>query len=89
MLNLRSRVMYINFRPNGDVYLNDKPVASHELMDRMMEAARWDPQPEIYIIPAADLDSYQFIGKVIYGAQRAGFGTGKVHLFAQAENDPA
>jgi biopolymer transport protein ExbD len=88
MPNYRSRFMYINFRPNGDVYLNHKHVAGIDVIEHLMNAAKSYPQPEIYVIPSADIGQYEFIGKVIYGAQRAGFEVGKVHIFMQAANDP-
>ena len=56
----------------GDVFWNEQPVAdSDALFERLSKIAVIEPQPELHI--RGDQDArYEFIGRVILTAQRAG-----------------
>jgi biopolymer transport protein ExbD len=56
----------------GDMFWNAQPVAdTNALLDRLKEVAVQDPQPEVHIRGDQQV-RYEFIGKVILTAQRAG-----------------
>jgi len=56
----------------GNIYWNEKAVPDFaNLLERMKTEAVKDPQPEVHI--RGDLATrYEFVGKVVFAAQRAG-----------------
>jgi biopolymer transport protein ExbD len=56
----------------GEVYWNDQRLADErDLLDRLQQVARQDPQPVVHI--RGDLDgSYEGVGRVVLAIQRAG-----------------
>ena len=62
----------------GDIYWNDKRLASREeLLERVKAAAVKKPQPEIHI--RGDKDTrYEAIGRVMYMIQRGGIVEGRL-----------
>ena len=57
---------------DGDVFWNQQPVAdADELLEKLKKVSVMEPQPEVHI--RGDQQArYEFIGKVIVAAQRAG-----------------
>jgi biopolymer transport protein ExbD len=57
---------------DGDVYWGLTPVRDNdELVDRLKKVAVQQPQPEVHI--RGDLSGrYEFVGRVVFAAQRAG-----------------
>jgi biopolymer transport protein ExbD len=56
----------------GNIYWNEKAIPDMAtLLERMKEAAVKDPQPEVHIRGDANT-RYEFVGKVVYAAQRGG-----------------
>jgi biopolymer transport protein ExbD len=57
---------------DGDIYWGMQPVRDNEeLVDRLKKVAVLQPQPEVHI--RGDLSGrYEFVGRVVFAAQRAG-----------------
>jgi biopolymer transport protein ExbD len=57
---------------DGDVYWGMQPVRDNaDLVDRLKKVAVQQPQPEVHI--RGDLGGrYEFVGRVVFAAQRAG-----------------
>jgi len=57
---------------DGDIYWNTQPIADHDaLLERLKEEAVKEPQPALQI--RGDQETrYEFVGRVIVTAQRAG-----------------
>ncbi len=62
----------ISVDKEGNIYWNEKAIPDMAtLLERMKEAAVKDPQPEVHIRGDANT-RYEFVGKVVYAAQRGG-----------------
>ncbi len=62
----------ISVDKEGNIYWNEKSIPDMAtLLDRMKEVAVKDPQPEVHIRGDANT-RYEFVGKVVFAAQRAG-----------------
>ena len=62
----------ISVDKDGNIYWNDKAIPdAAALLERMKEVAVKDPQPEVHIRGDANT-RYEFVGKVVFAAQRAG-----------------
>ena len=62
----------ISVDKDGNIYWNDKAVSDlGNLLEKMKTEAVKDPQPEVHIRGDANT-RYEFVGKVVFAAQRAG-----------------
>ena len=62
----------ISVAKDGSVYWNESPVGKKgELVDQLKSVAVLDPQPEVHI-RGDGASPYEYVGKVILAAQRAG-----------------
>lgn len=71
---IKEQVADINLSINteGDIFWGQKPVANtEELLSRLTKAAALNPQPEVHIRGDQNAQ-YEYIGKVVQTAQRAG-----------------
>lgn len=62
----------LSINKEGDIFWGQKPIAdTSELLERLKKVAASDPQPEVHI--RGDQNAhYEYIGKVVLTAQRAG-----------------
>jgi biopolymer transport protein ExbD len=58
-------------RAGGDVFWNGEPVDRQALVQRMAEAAKFDPQPEVHL-RVDRATEYQRVAEVMSAAARAG-----------------
>jgi biopolymer transport protein ExbD len=71
---IKEQVADINLSINkeGDIFWGQKPVANtQELLERLKKVAALNPQPEVHIRGDQNAQ-YEYIGKVVLTAQRAG-----------------
>lgn len=61
----------ISINRDGQIFWNLQVVDSNQLLDRLKSAAVQKPQPEVHV-RADQATRYEFVGKVILTAQRAG-----------------
>ena len=61
----------ISINRDGQIYWNLSVVDANQLLERLKSAAVQKPQPEVHV-RADQMTRYEFVGKVILTAQRAG-----------------
>lgn len=61
----------ISINRDGQIFWNLQVVDANQLLDRLKSAAVQKPQPEVHV-RADQATRYEFVGKVILTAQRAG-----------------
>ena len=61
----------ISVNKDGQIFWNQSLVDTNQLLDRLKGAAVIKPQPEVHV-RADQLTRYEFVGRVILTAQRAG-----------------
>jgi biopolymer transport protein ExbD len=58
-------------KANGEIYWNGQPIAAADLPERMLAAARLDPQPEVHL-RADRTTEYEKVARVMSMAAKAG-----------------
>lgn len=62
----------LSINQQGDIFWGQQPVAdTKELLEKLQKIAALDPQPEVHIRGDQNA-SYEYVGKVVLTAQRAG-----------------
>ena len=65
------QALNISINRDGQIYWNLSVVDANQLLERLKSAAVQKPQPEVHV-RADQMTRYEFVGKVILTAQRAG-----------------